>query len=59
MCYSYDELSRVTKRTIKNLCDEILSEESYTYDAAGNIAAAPIVAEFIQQLGSMTPSFAH
>ena len=37
MCYTYDSLSRVTKRTIKNLSDVVLSEETYSYDAAGNI----------------------
>ena len=37
MCYTYDSLSRVTKRTIKNLSNVILSEETYSYDAAGNI----------------------
>ena len=41
MCYTYDELSRVTKRTIKNLSNVVLSEESYSYDAAGNITDAP------------------
>ena len=42
MCYTYDNLSRVTKRTVKNISgDTILSEESYSYDAAGNITDAP------------------
>ena len=41
MCYTYDSLNRVTNRTIKNECDEIISSESYTYDAAGNITDAP------------------
>lgn len=36
-CYTYDKLSRVAKRTVKNLSDVILSEEAFTYDAAGNI----------------------
>ena len=42
LCYTYDSLSRVTKRTVK--CPEsntVLSEESFTYDAAGNITDAP------------------
>ena len=38
MCYTYDNLNRVTKRTIKNLSNVILSEETYSYDAAGNDA---------------------
>ena len=41
MCYTYDSLSRVTKRTTKNHCNAVLSEESYSYDAAGNITDAP------------------
>ena len=41
MCYTYDSLNRVTKRTIKNLSNVVLSEESYSYDAAGNITDAP------------------
>ncbi len=41
MCYTYDNLSRVTKRTVKNLSDVVLSEEEFTYDAAGNITDAP------------------
>ena len=40
-CYTYDNLSRVTKRTIYNACNEIISEETFTYDAAGNITDAP------------------
>ena len=41
MCYTYDSLNRVTKRTIKTLSNVVLSEESFTYDAAGNITDAP------------------
>ena len=41
MCYTYDSLNRVTKRTVKNLSNVILSEESFTYDAAGNVTDAP------------------
>lgn len=40
-CYTYDNLSRVTKRTTKDLEDNVISEENYTYDAAGNIDNAP------------------
>ena len=36
MCYTYDNLNRVIKRTVKNLCNVVLSEETFTYDAAGN-----------------------
>ena len=31
----------MTKRTVKNLSDVVLSEEDYAYDAAGNMTAAP------------------
>ncbi len=42
MCYTYDSLNRVTKRQVFNLSDNsLVSEESYSYDAAGNITAAP------------------
>ena len=41
MCYTYDGLSRVTKRTVKNLSNTVLSEEAFSYDAAGNITDAP------------------
>ena len=42
MCYTYDSLNRVTKRQVISLgCDCVLSEENYTYDAAGNITDAP------------------
>ena len=33
ICYTYDTLSRVTSRTVKNACDGIISTENYTYDA--------------------------
>lgn len=42
ICYAYDSLNRVTKRQIISLeCDCVISEENYTYDAAGNITDAP------------------
>ena len=37
MCYTYDELSRVTKRTVKSLSGVVYSEETFAYDAAGNM----------------------
>jgi len=41
-CYTYDSLSRVTARTVKNLSDNsVVSTETFTYDAAGNITDAP------------------
>ena len=42
MSYTYDELNRVvTRGIVSDECDELLSEEHYTYDAAGNITDAP------------------
>ena len=40
VCYTYDSLSRVTARTVKNLNNEVQSGETFTYDAAGNITGA-------------------
>ena len=40
MCYTYDSLTRVTERTVKTLEDVLVGEESYEYDAAGNITGA-------------------
>ena len=31
----------MTKRTVKNFSNVILSEEAFTYDSAGNITDAP------------------
>lgn len=39
MCYTYDNLSRVTKRTVIDLTDYTQTEENFTYDAAGNVTA--------------------
>ncbi len=42
MCYTYDNLNRVTTRTVKQLIDDlVISTETFTYDAAGNITDAP------------------
>ena len=41
MCYTYDDLNRVTSRTVKKLSDNsVISTETFTYDAAGNITDA-------------------
>ena len=47
MCYTYDELNRVTKRTIKDLSGTVLSEESFSYDAAGNITGGSANTTFV------------
>ena len=42
MCYTYDNLSRVTSRVTKNTVDDtVISRENFTYDAAGNVTSAP------------------
>ena len=42
LCYTYDSLSRVTARTIKKLSDNsVVSTETFSYDAAGNVPSAP------------------
>ncbi len=42
LCYAYDNLNRVTARTIKNATtNAVISTETFTYDAAGNITDAP------------------
>ena len=41
MRYTYDSLSRVTSRAVKDLSDNsVISAETFTYDAAGNITQA-------------------
>lgn len=40
--YTYDVLSRVTKRKLTNLTDNTTSEETYAYDAAGNITSCTV-----------------
>ena len=38
MCYTYDNLSRVTARTVKKLSNNsVISTETFNYDASGNI----------------------
>ena len=42
MCYTYDNLSRVTARTVKKLSDNsVVSTETFNYDATGNVTSAP------------------
>ena len=41
-CYTYDNLNRVTARTVKKLSDNsVISTETFNYDAAGNVTSAP------------------
>ncbi len=42
LCYTYDSLGRVTARAVKSLNDDaVLSTQSFSYDAAGNVTDAP------------------
>ncbi len=37
LCYTYDNLSRVIEKTVKNNDGSVISTETFDYDAAGNI----------------------
>jgi hypothetical protein len=43
MCYTYDELDRVTGSSRRTLEDYTLSSESFSYDAAGNLVGSAYV----------------
>ena len=47
LCYTYDELSRVTSRTEKTLGGKVLHTERFTYDLAGNVTAETDEIQFI------------
>jgi len=48
LCYTYDVLNRVTARTIKNATtDAVISTETFTYDAAGNITGGSASTTFV------------
>ena len=40
-CYSYDSLNRVIKRTVQDSDNNVLAQEVFAYDAAGNVTSAP------------------
>ena len=43
ICYTYDELSRVTKKLTESIeTGEVLHEETYSYDAAGNVVSCTV-----------------
>ena len=47
MCYTYDSIGKVLSRTVKKLSDDsVISTETFTYDAAGNVTDAPIIKLF-------------
>ena len=48
MCYTYDNLNRVTGRTIRKLSDHsVISTETFTYDAAGNVTGGSAEPAFV------------
>ena len=58
MCYTYDELSRVLSRTVKNLGDDsVISTETFTYDAAGNITGGSADTTFVYDTNNRLTSY--
>ena len=58
MCYTYDSLNRVTARTIKNLTDDtVISTETFTYDAAGNITDDSADTTFVYDTNNRLTSY--
>ena len=55
MCYTYDDLNRVTSRTIRDISsDVIISTETFSYDAAGNITDGEWEAALQSRLNALT-----
>lgn len=48
MCYTYDEQSRVVKRTVISLSDTTKTEETFSHDDEGNITADSNHAQIIK-----------
>ena len=48
MCYTYDEQSRVVKRTVISLYSTTETEEAFSYDGAGNVTADNSHAQIIK-----------
>ena len=58
ICYTYYYLSRVTSKTVKNLSDDtVISTETFSYDAAGNVIGASSNAAFVYDLNNRLTSF--
>ena len=58
MCYTYDELSRVTSRIIKNADDDtVISTETFSYDAAGHIVGGSANAGFVYDTNNRLTSY--
>ena len=58
MCYTYDSLGRVTARTVKQISnDSVISTETFTYDAAGNITGTSADTALVYDLNNRLISF--
>ena len=58
MCYTYDSLNRVTARTIKSLTDDtVISTETFTYDATGNITGGSADTTFVYDTNNRLTSY--
>ena len=58
MCYTYDSLGRVTARTVKQISDDsVISTETFTYDAAGNITGTSTDTAIVYDLNNRLTSF--
>ena len=57
-CYTYDSLSRVTKRETKNATTNVvISTETFTYDAAGNITGGSANTTFVYDTNNRLTGF--
>ena len=52
LCYTYDELSRVTQRKTINLTDNSENLENFTYDASGNVTSGVFIYDTNNRLTS-------
>ena len=58
LCYTYDELGRVTKRVTTNTeTGESSSTENYAYDAAGNLIQAKSDVSFVYDTNNRLVSY--
>ena len=58
ICYTYDELSRVTAKTVKSLADDtVISTETFAYDAAGNIIGGSADTAFVYDTNNRLTSY--
>ena len=58
ICYNYDTLSRVTERTVKNATtNAVISTETFTYDAAGNITGGSADDTFVYDTNNRLVSY--